>query len=64
MLTQDLIHSERGSLSLNLLGGLPEPPPDPDDLDYFDIRVNNVSYDNIIIQLTLLCSMTKYKAII
>ena len=32
----------RGSTSLNLLGGLVDPPELPDDLDSFSIRVSNV----------------------
>ena len=45
--SQDLtfsdIHSRKGSVSLNLLGGLPDAAPDPQDLEYYDITVNNVS---------------------
>ena len=41
-LTFSLIHSEKGSVSLNLLGGLPDVVPDPEDLQYFDIAVDNV----------------------
>ena len=36
-------HSHKGALSLNLLGGLPDAAPDPQDLEYFDIKVDNVS---------------------
>ena len=43
-ITFDLIHAYKGSISLNLLGGLPSAAPDPDDLRYFDITVDNVSY--------------------
>ena len=32
----------RGSASLNLLGGLPDPPPEPADTSSFTFRVNNV----------------------
>ena len=32
----------RGSASLNLLGGLPDPPPEPADTRSFTFRVNNV----------------------
>ena len=39
----DLIHTYKGSISLNLLGGLPSAAPDPDDLQYYDITVDNVS---------------------
>jgi hypothetical protein len=39
----DLIHSYKGSASLNLLGGLPSAAPDPDDLQYYDITVDRVS---------------------
>ena len=35
-------HSHKGALSLNLLGGLPDAAPDPQDLEYFDIKVDNV----------------------
>ena len=37
------IHSHKGALSLNLLGGLPDAAPDPQDLDYYDVTINNVS---------------------
>ena len=36
-------HETRGSASLNLLGGLPNPPPEPSDSEEFFIGVNNVS---------------------
>lgn len=35
-------HSRQGSMSLNLLGGLNNPPPDPSDVASFDVTVNNV----------------------
>ena len=35
-------HMVRGSASLNLLGGLPDPPPEPADTRSFTFRVNNV----------------------
>ena len=37
------IHTYKGSRSLNLLGGLPSVAPDPDDLAYYDVVVDNVS---------------------
>ena len=44
--SQDLmfsdIHSRKGSVSLNLLGGLPDAAPDPQDLEYYDVTVENV----------------------
>ena len=39
-----MIHSYQGSVSLNLLGGLPSTPPDPEDLQYYDITVDDVSF--------------------
>ncbi|CAI8042477.1 DBH-like monooxygenase protein 1 homolog [Geodia barretti] len=51
------IHSHKGALSLNLLGGLPDAAPDPQDLEYFDIKV-----DNIVIpkkDTTYWCSVSK-----
>ena len=39
-----LIHSHKGSVSLNLLGGLPSAPPDPEDLQFYDVTVDRVSY--------------------
>ena len=39
----DLIHTSSGSISLNLLGGLASAAPDPQDLKFFDIKVDNVS---------------------
>ncbi|CAI8042462.1 DBH-like monooxygenase protein 1 homolog, partial [Geodia barretti] len=35
-------HSHKGALSLNLLGGLPDAAPDPQDLDYYDITVDAI----------------------
>ena len=40
-------HNYQGSLSLNLLGGSTNLPSDPDDVQSFDIRVLNVSLENI-----------------
>ena len=40
------IHMRKGSVSLNLLGGLPSRAPEPEDLPYYDINVDNVSYVN------------------
>ena len=37
------IHTSKGAVSLNLLGGLPSAAPDPIDLQYFDVTVDNVS---------------------
>ena len=42
-LTFSLIHSEKGFASLNLLGGLPDVQPDPEDLQHFDLTVDDVS---------------------
>ena len=36
-------HDYMGSLSVNLLSGLTEPPTEPTDLRYFDVIVSNVS---------------------
>lgn len=36
-------HDYMGSLSVDLLSGLTEPPAEPDDLNYFDVVVSNVS---------------------
>ena len=35
-------HDYMGSLSVNLLSGLTEPPAEPADLKYFDVVVSNV----------------------
>ena len=35
-------HDHKGSLSLNLLGGLRDSPPTPDDMQSFDLAVSNV----------------------
>ena len=35
--------TNRGSASLNFLGGQQDPPPDPDDVQSFSVTVNNVS---------------------
>ena len=43
MLDFSNIHSHKGAKSLNLLGGLPSPAADPDDIKYIDIGVDNVS---------------------
>ena len=40
---RSLVHSKKGSKSLNLLGGLPSPAPDPEDIKFFDVGVNSVS---------------------
>lgn len=37
------MHNFQGVTSLNLLGGLPNPPQDPEDVQYFDITISNVS---------------------
>ena len=37
-----LFHNHMGSLSVNLLSGITEPPAEPDDLRYFDVVVSNV----------------------
>ena len=34
--------TNRGTRNLNLLGGQQEVPPDPTDLETFDVTVNNV----------------------
>ena len=36
------VHDYMGSLSVNLLNGLIEPPPEPANLQYFDVVVSNV----------------------
>ena len=36
------VHDFMGSLSVNLLSGLTEPPAEPADLSYFDVVVSNV----------------------
>ena len=36
-------HRVRGTVSLNLIGGLQDPPPDPTNLNSFKIAVENVS---------------------
>ena len=36
------VHDYKGSLSLNLLGGLRDSPPAPDDMQSFDLAVSNV----------------------
>ena len=36
-------HDHMGSLSVNLLNGLTDPPVEPDDLRYFDVVVSDVS---------------------
>ena len=35
-------HNYKGSLSVNLLSGITEPPAEPADLQYFDVVVSNV----------------------
>ena len=37
------IHTYKGAVSLNLLGGLPSAAPDSDDLQQYDVTVDNVS---------------------
>ena len=37
-------HVIRGSASLNLLGGLPDPPTEPNDTRSFQFTVNNVCF--------------------
>ena len=37
------IHTHRGAQYLNLLGGLSSAAPDPDDLTYYDVTVDNVN---------------------
>ena len=39
-------NTNRGARSLNLLGSQQEVPPDPSDLQSFDVTVQNVSYRN------------------
>lgn len=36
------IHNYKGSLSINLLGGLINPPSEPADLQSFDLTISNV----------------------
>ena len=40
---RDLIHTYKGSVSLNLLGGLPSAAADPEDIQTYDINVDSVS---------------------
>ena len=40
-------HTTRSSASLNLLGGLPDPPPEPSDTRSFTFRVNNVCISSV-----------------
>ena len=35
-------HDYQGSASLNLLGGLSNPPKQPDNMEFFDLTVTNV----------------------
>lgn len=35
-------HDYQGSVSLNLLGGLSNPPKQPDNMEFFDLTVTNV----------------------
>ena len=35
-------HMYQGSISLNFLGGLSNPPAEPDDIEFFDLTVTNV----------------------
>ena len=35
-------HNYQGSVSLNLLGGLSNPPKQPDNMEFFDLTVTNV----------------------
>ena len=37
-------HDYEGSVSINLLNGLTDPPDEPDDLQFFDVVVPNVKY--------------------
>ena len=37
-----MYHQTRGAASINLLGGLRNPPPDPSNTSSFTFRVNNV----------------------
>ena len=42
-------HTTRGTASVNLLGGLPDPPPEPSDSETFFIGVDSVStYTNFL----------------
>ena len=49
-----LFHDHMGSLSVNLLSGIIEPPAEPDDLRYFDVVVSNVRTYSIIIAVYML----------
>ena len=40
-----VMHNFQGATSLNLLGGLPNPPQDPVDVQSFDITISDVSSD-------------------
>ena len=49
---QFIPHDFQGTRSLNLLGGLVDPPADPPGTQSFAIEVNNVSYfDSIMINM-------------
>ena len=43
-------HTTRGAASVNLLGGLINPPPEPSDSETFFVGVNSVSSDTCTIQ--------------
>ena len=50
-------HTTRSSASLNLLGGLPDPPPEPSDSETFFVGVDSVStYTN---NMPLLCNVRR-----
>ena len=46
-------HMTRGSASLNLLGGLPDPPPEPSDSETFFVGVDSVSNLHHLVQSVL-----------
>lgn len=50
-------------MSINLLGGLPDPVPDPDDLKVYDIRIDDVSGIAIILYVSILLVGYAYIAI-
>ena len=46
-----LRHTHQGAQSLNLLGGLSSAALDPEDLEYYDIRVGNVRIKKLLVLL-------------
>ena len=48
-------HSRKGSTSVNLLGGLPNPPRIPQNVQAFTVNVNEVSYCNNVHSRYMFC---------